>query len=200
MQFALLVVFLFIYTLVYSQPGTVRDTKYFDIKLAGLKIGELKATRTIRDTITVYSLESNVSFWLFVSIQAHHNTETVYYGEKLFSSVSSFKTTKGNFTSSTVWRGGHYQVNVDSYKYQNSDPIYETVDCSIARLYFDEPVNTRKSLADAYGILASVKKVKPGSYEVDGLGNKNKYYYEKGVFIRASMYSKVKNYEVVSQK
>ena len=200
MQFSLLVLFSLLYTFVHSQPVVTGDTKYFDIKLAGLKIGELKATRTINDTITVYTLESDVSFWLFVSVQVHHCSETVYYGEKLFSSISTSKTTKGNFTSTIVWKGGHYQVNVDSYKFQNSDPIHEAVDCSIARFYFDEPINTRKTLADGYGILASVKQVKPGTYEVDGLGNKNKYFYEQGVFKSASMHSKVKNYEVVLQK
>ncbi len=200
MKNILIALFLFIPVFVFCQSRRVCDTKYFDINLAGGKIGELIATRTTLDTITLYSIESNVDFWFIISIHVHHKTETIYHGKKLFSSISTSNTTKGDFNSSTIWKNGHYQVEVDSYKYRNSIPINEDVHFSIARLYFDEPVNTQKSLADGYGILASVNKVKSGNYEVECLGNKNRFFYDHGILIRANLYSKVKNYEVVLRK
>jgi len=199
MRFKLSILFLFITSIAHCQPSSASDVKYFDVRLAGVRIGELKATRIVKDTITVYSLESKVRFWLVVYVEMHHHVETVYHGKNLFSSISVATTNNGTFTSSVVWKDGHYQTKVDSYKYQNSGPIYETVECSIARFYFDEPVNIRRTLADAYGILASVRRVKPGNYEVDGRGNVNTYFYENGVFVRASIYSRVR-YEVVARK
>lgn len=198
MKTYLVIVFLFLVTHGHGQPGSMSNTKYFDIKWAGVKIGELKATRTIKDSITWYWLESNVKLWLVVSIEMQHRIETVYHGNRLFSSNSVSKTNNGTFTSSVAWKNGHYQTNVDSYKYKNSNPIHETLECSIARFYFDEPVNINKTLADAYGTLASVKRVSPGDYEVDSQGNISKYLYENGIFVRASIYSNVR-YEVVAR-
>lgn len=188
---------LFIAAAVNGQSG-VTNVKHFDIKVAGVKIGELRATRTIKDTITAYRLESNVKIWLVVSIEVEHLTETVYHGKNLFSSVSVSRTNNGTYTSSISWKDGHYQTNVDSYKYKNSTPIYEAVQCNIARFYFDEPINIRKTLADAYGTVAPVKKVNPGNYEVEAQGNINHYLYENGSFVKASLYSKVR-YEVIAR-
>ncbi|MDH4089770.1 MAG: hypothetical protein OEV74_16380 [Cyclobacteriaceae bacterium] len=199
MRLILSILFFFIFSCVRSQSESISKTKYFDITLAGVKIGELKATRTVKDTTTIYLLDSNVHFWLILSVALHHHIETVYRGKNLFSSISVSESSNGTFTSSVIWKGGHYQTSVNSYKYKNSDSIYEPVECSIARFYFDEPVNIRKTLADAYGILAAVKKVKPGNYEVEGQGNINKYFYENGEFVRASIFSKVR-YEVVARK
>lgn len=192
------IVFLFLVTHGHSQPGSMSNTKYFDIKWAGVKIGELKATRIIKDSITWYGLESNVKVWLVVSIEMLHRIETVYHGKRLFSSNSVSKTNRGTYTSSVTWKNGHYQTNVDSYKYKNSSPIHETLECSIARFYFDEPLNITKTLADAYGTLASVKRVNAGDYEVDSQGSISKYQYNDGNFVRASI-SNVVRYDVVAR-
>jgi hypothetical protein len=196
MKTYLVIVFLFLVTHGHSQSGSTANTKYFDIKWAGVKIGELKATRIIKDSITWYGLESNVKVWLVVSIEMLHRIETVYHGKRLFSSNSVSKTNRGTYTSSVAWKNGHYQTNVDSYKYKNTSPIHEKLECSIARFYFDEPVNINKTLADAYGTLASVKRVNPGDYEVDSQGSISKYQYKDGSFVRASI-SNVVRYDVV---
>lgn len=198
MKIYAVIIFLFLVTHGHGQPGSESNTKYFDIKWAGVKIGELKATRTIKDSITMYWLDSNVKLWLVVSIEMKHRIETVYHGKKLFSSHSVSITNNGTYTSTVAWKNGHYQTNVDSYKYKNSNPIEEMLECSIARFYFDEPVNIKKTLADAYGTLASVKRVSAGDYEVDSQGNISKYLYEDGSFVRASISNKVR-YEVVAK-
>lgn len=69
----------------HAQPSGISNTKYFDIKIAGVKIGELVATRTRRDTVTSYQLESKVKVWLIVPIEMEHKIETVYHGKNLFS-------------------------------------------------------------------------------------------------------------------
>lgn len=181
-----------------AQSSGISNTKYFDIKIAGVKIGELKATRTIKDTITAYRLESNVKVWLVISVEMEHLTETVYHGAKLFSSTSVSRTNSGTYTSYVTWKDGYYQTLVDSYKYNNSAPIYEVVEFNIARFYFDEPVTIRKTLADSYGTLATIKKVNPGDYEVESHGNVNQYSYKNGSLVSASLFSRIR-YEVVAR-
>ena len=112
--------------------------------------------------------------------------------------VSVSTTNSGTYTSSVTWKDGYYQTHVDSYKYKNSTPIYEMIECNIARFYFDEPVNIRKTLADSYGTLATIKKVNSGNYEVDSHGNVNQYHYKNGSLVSASLFSKIR-YEVVAR-
>jgi hypothetical protein len=198
MRLSFCIFLLIIVQMAQGQPGSVTSIKYFDIRLAGVKIGELKATRTVKDTITAYRLESKVKVWLVVSVEMEHLTETVYHGEKLFTSTSVSRTNSGTYTSSITLKDGYYQTQVDSYKYKNSTPIYEMVECNIARFYFDEPVTIRKTLADSYGTLATIKKVNPGDYEVDSHGNVNQYRYKNGSLVSASLFSKIR-YEVVAR-
>lgn len=182
----------------HAQSAGTTNTRYFDIRIAGVKVGELKATRTITDTVTFYRLESKVKVWLVVSVEMDHKIETVYHGKHLFSSVSVSGTNNGKYTSTIKWKDGYYQIQVDSYQYTNSTPIYELVECNIVRFYFDEPVDIQKTLADSYGTLAVIKKVSPGNYEVESHGSVNHYYYKDGSFIRGSLFSKVR-YEVIAR-
>jgi hypothetical protein len=198
MRFTIYPILIFLVSYAHAQSGSTSNIKYFDIRLAGVKIGELKATRTIKDSVTAYRLESKVKVWLVVSIEMEHQTETVYHGKNLVSSVSVSRANNGTYTSSIAWKDDHYQTQVDSYKYKNSTPIYERIDCNIARFYFDEPVNIRKTLADSYGTLATIKKVNPGNYEVKSHGNINQYRYENGAFVSASLYSRIR-YEVIER-
>ena len=160
MKFIAPILFVFICLNAFCQPGSASETKYFDIKVAGLKIGELKATRVVKDTLTFYTLESKVKIWCVVSVDMHHQIEAVYHGQGLVSSTSISKTNDKIYTSSIIWRDGYYKTNVDSYDYQNTTPIYERIEFNIARFYFDEPVNIRKTLADALGTLTNGKKSK----------------------------------------
>lgn len=73
----------------HCQTDSRNEIRYFDIRFAGIKIGELTATRTARDSITLYSLESVVNLWLAMPIEMHHHIETEYRGKKLFSSISN---------------------------------------------------------------------------------------------------------------
>ena len=193
--------FILLSFIAFSAPGqsaSTTNTKHFDIKIAGVKIGELKAIRTISDTVTTYHLQSKVKMWLVVSIAMEHKIETVYHGKNLFSSVSVSNTNNGTYTSTITWKNGLYQTQVDSYRYKNSTPIYERIECNIARFYFEEPVNIRKTLADSFGTMASITEVSPGNYEVDSHGNVNRYHYKDGLLISASLFSKVR-YEVLAR-
>lgn len=198
MRYLLSLLLAFLAFFSHAQPSGISNTKFFDIKIAGVKIGELVATRTWRDTVTLYQLESKVKVWLIVPIAMEHKIETVYHGKNLFSSLSVSTTNSGTYRSTIIWKGRHYQTHVDSYHYKNSTPIYEQIECNIARFYFEEPVNIPKTLADSFGTMASITEVSPGHYEVDSQGNVNRYHYKDGLFVSASLFSKVR-YEVLAR-
>jgi hypothetical protein len=189
-----------VFLMIAARNVTGAEIKVFDIKLAGIKIGELTAQREVKDSFVYYSLESKVSFWFFSTIKVHHQNNSVYCRGRLVSSQSTSSTNKGNFSSSIVWNKTYYAVKVSSYKYENEAPIHKHIHFNIARFYFDAPEDVTEVLADGYGVLSSVKKKDASTFEADVLGNKNKYYYDKGLLISATMHSKIKNYEIVLRK
>ncbi|MEQ8363419.1 MAG: DUF6134 family protein [Cyclobacteriaceae bacterium] len=172
-------------------------TRNFDIRLAGFKIGELTAHQTkVNDSTTNYNLTSKVSFWLFFQVNVDYAYTSTFLHGQLISSEVKTVTNKGNFISTSKWEKDHYKVEVDAYDYKKDTVLMEPITFNIAKLYFEEPQKGDKIFADGYGILSLAETIDEKSYLVEVLGNKNKYYFEDGLLIRASMDSPIKNYEV----
>lgn len=176
------------------------EVRRFDIELAGMKIGELTATRTRQDTLTHYRVESKVSLWLFVRVNVHHIQTSVYRGNTLLSSTVQTSSNRGDFSASVTWNEKHYDVKVDMYKYNNESVITDPIHFNAMRLFFDEPKDIKKALADSYGLMAPVSFLKNTYYEVDVRGERNKYYYKDGKLYRANMDNAIKNYEIILRK
>ncbi len=183
----------------FSQVKPIEEIKYFDIKLAGLTIGEMKATKKQEDTVIYYTLDSKVKFWFFVTINVEHKTQVLYHNTKLIYSKSTSVSNKGNFTSDIVWNKDKYDVNVNSYDYTNKKSIAKTIEHNVVALYFNEPKTVNKILLDGFGLMTDVTTRKAGLYLIDVLGNKNSFEYKDGKLVQANMYSKFKNYNVVAR-
>jgi hypothetical protein len=183
----------------FSQNATTEDIRYFDIKLAGVSIGEMKATKKQEDTVTYYTLDSKVKFWFFVTVNIEHKTQVLYHNNKLIYSKSTSLSNKGNFTSDIVWNKDKYDVNVNSYDYTNKKSINKPIEHNVVTLYFEEPKTVKKILLDGFGVMTDVTFTKAGLYQVDVIGNKNSFQYKDGRLVLANMYSKFKNYNVVAR-
>lgn len=183
----------------FSQNSTAEDVRHFDIKLAGVSIGEMKATKKREDTTTYYTLDSKVKFWFFVTINIEHKTQVLYHNGKLVYSKSTSVSNKGNFTSNIVWNKDKYDVDVNSYDYMNKKSIRNPIHHNVVTLYFEEPKAVKKILLDGFGLMTEVTTTKTGVYQVDVIGNKNSFTYKDGKLVLANMYSKFKNYNVVAR-
>lgn len=176
------------------------EVRRFDIELAGIKIGELTATRRKIDTLTHYYLESKVSFWLLLRVHVHHIQTAVYHEEKLLYSTVKTRSNRGEFSSSVIWNKKHYAVNASMYKYEHSGKINEDIDFNLLRFFFDEPKNVNLVLADGFGLMVPVSFLKDAYYEVEVHGERNKYFFTGGKLQRASMDGTIKNYEIILRK
>ncbi|MBX2945018.1 MAG: hypothetical protein KF725_04230 [Cyclobacteriaceae bacterium] len=173
------------------------EVKHFSIELAGLKIGELTATRKTIDTLTHYYIESKVSFWLFMKVNVHHVQTAVYHRNKLLSSTVKTRSNRGDFSSSVIWDNRQYVVKVDMYKYKHDGVIGSPINFNVMRFFFDEPTHVSSVLADGNGLMAPVAFVKKSYYEVNVRGERNKYFFKEGKLQRAVMDNSIKNYEIV---
>lgn len=179
------------------QSGMVlgqEEVKY-DISVAGISIGEMTAVKKKVGQKTYYDIKSEVSFWFFGKINLDYLVKAEYLEKQLIMADAQSKTNRGDFRTLIQWDKDHYNVDAKNYKYENNKPIGKPLYFSSAVFFFEEPLNTREFMAEGYGLVATIKKVKD-YYEADVNGNKNKYYYVNGILDKAVMYSPIKNYVV----
>lgn len=180
-----------------SIPGHSEvEKRIYDITAAGIRIGEMVATRETKDNYTWYTLHSKVSFWFFVRVSVDYAVTSVYKNNHLITSTVVTTSNKGNFKSSVRWKDDHYNVDVDGYKYKNNTSIKDSIEYNSARLYFEYPSGITTILADNYGIMVPADNIEENVYSVNVQGNKNRYFFQRGKIFRAIMHHPVKNFEV----
>jgi len=175
--------------------GAIEKREY-DITAAGIRIGEMTATRERIENQTWYTLHSEVSFWFFVRVKVVYSVKSLYQNNQLIKSTVDTHSNRGDFKSTVTWNEDHYDVRVEGYKYTNEVPLKEPISYSSARIYFDYPYSVSNILADNYGIMVPVDKTEKDVLTVTVQGNKNRFYFESGRIIRAVMHHPIKNFEI----
>jgi hypothetical protein len=175
--------------------GAIEKREY-DITAAGIRIGEMTATRERIENQTWYTLHSEVSFWFFVRVKVVYSVKSVYQNNQLITTTVDTHSNKGDFKSTVTWNKDHYDVRVEGYKYKNEVSIKAPISYSSARIYFEYPHSVSSILADNYGLMVPVDKNEKDVLTVTVQGNKNRFYFEGGKIIRAVMHHPIKNFEI----
>ena len=179
----------------YANRAQAQETRTYQVSVAGISIGEMKAHKNHQGEETRYRIESEVSFWFFGRISVDYFINTRYKGEHLVHSESATSSNRGDFASSIVWQGDHYDITATSYKYEKDTVINHLMDFSSAKFYFEEPTEVNIFMAENFGMPSPVRKLKD-YYEVNVNGNKNRFYYKNGKLDYAVMESPIKNYVI----
>lgn len=172
-----------------------QEKREFDITVAGISIGDMTTSKTVNDDMTFYNVKSQVSFWFFGWISLDYAMDSEYKGTQLMKINGIYNTNRGGFATTIAWQDDHYMVNTRSYKFENNRPVRKPLYHSSALFFFEEPYGVNESMADNFGLVCLLQKVKD-YYELDVNGDKNKYYYVDGKLDRAIMYSPIKNYVI----
>ena len=177
-------------------PLQAQERHEYEITIAGFSIGGMTATKTMDGDTTTYLLTSNVSLWLFGQISIDYVTDVKYVGDRFIRSSVTSRTNRGNFLSRIWLEGTVYKVDAKSYKYELETVIRESIDYSAVRLFFEEPRERRRMIAENYGVFGTIKALGGSEYETIANENKNKYTYINGKLERAVMHSPIKNYVI----
>jgi hypothetical protein len=197
MQRPSLKILLFLILIFSSSPDLAmgqEEVKY-DVSVAGISIGEMTAVKKKSGQKTFYDVKSEVSFWFFGKINLDYLVKTEYQDKQLMFADVQSKSNRGDFRTLIKWNKDHYQVDAKNYKYDNNTPVRKPLYFSSAVFFFEEPKDVKEFMAEGFGLVSPIRKIKD-YYEVDVNGNKNKYYYVDGVLDKAVMYSPIKNYVV----
>ena len=185
----------FLFFLAQSGYAAIEKREY-DITAAGIRIGEMTATRENIDNQTWYTLHSEVSFWFFVRVKVVYSVKSLYQNNQLMTSTVVTHSNKGDFISTVTWQKDHYDVRVEGYKYKNNVSIKEPIKNNSARLYFEYPQSISSLLADNYGLMVPAENIQKDVCMVTVQGNSNKFYFKSGRIVRAVMHHPIKNFEV----
>lgn len=168
----------------------------YEITLAGFTIGEMEATKMYDEDTAIYLLKSEVSFWLFGRVNVDYMTEVKYHNGQFIQSTVKSNTNRGHFLSK-IWREDEvYEVRANSYKYELETQVHEDINYSAVKLFFEEPMDISKMMAENYGQFCHVTSLGEGLYDTQVEGNKNRYQYENGKMQKAIMQSPIKNYVI----
>jgi len=179
---------------------TTKETASFEIVVLGIKIGSLTAQKTAGADSLLYSVDSRVKFWFFGDVDLKFLTRSHLKGGKITKTYSESKTNRGFFDSKVNWTGAQYQVDSKSYKYANRAPLKGPVLWCSSKLFFQEPSGNEVFLSEVYGVLAPIKKISAGVYEIEVEGNTNQYHYKGGKLEKIVVESPIKNYKVMRVK
>lgn len=173
------------------------ETHRYSIEIAGANVGTMTATRQPQGELTNYTIISDVLVNLLVyKVKIYYKTVVQYRGNKMLSAVVEARTNRGNYASSTVWNGDHYDIKASQYKYERQAVQSANIDYAVANLYFSEPVGRSRVFAEYFGDYFSMTKTPKGSYLARLDDREDEYIYEGGRLTRIIKKNAIKNFVI----
>ena len=179
----------------FSQEKT--ETLRYEIVVLGLKIGELVAEKgpEVNNSQT-YRVESFVKFWFFGNVDLRFLTVSHFQNERIVRTKSESKTNRGDYLSTVQWTGNLYEVDANTYKFENQKPIQGPLTWCSTKLFFQQPSHEDIFLSEVYGLSQKIIQVEPEVYEIKIDGNTNRYFYKSGILEKIVIENPIKNYQV----
>jgi hypothetical protein len=172
------------------------ETAKYEILVLGIKIGNMTAQKMSAGDSARYTVDSQVKFWFFGDVEVKLLTRAHFSGGKIAKTFSESKTNRGNFSSKVNWKGAQYAVDAKSYKYSSNAALKGPLMWCSSKLFFHEPTGQELFLSEVYGVVAPIKKISPGVYEVQVEGNINRYHYQGGKLTKIVVQNTIKDYQV----
>ncbi|MVM38808.1 hypothetical protein GO730_16770 [Spirosoma sp. HMF3257] len=172
------------------------ETHHYAIEIAGIRVGTMTAVRQPQaDNQTIYTLISDVKVNLLVyTVKIYYKVINRFEGKKLMLSTVDVHTNRGDFTSRTEWKGDHYDINADQYKYKRQTIETQNIDFSSSLLYFYEPLGRNKVYAEYFGDYFTFSKTAAGTYHAVISDRADDYIYQNGRLVKIVKHNSLKNF------
>lgn len=174
------------------------ETHHYAIDIAGIRVGTMTAVRQVMgNDQTVYTLISDVNVNLLVyTIKIYYKVINRFEGKKMMLSTVDVHTNRGDFTSRTEWKGDHYDISANQYKYKHQAVETQNIDFSSSLLYFYEPLGRNKVYAEYFGDYFTLNRTVSGTYHATIDDRADDYIYQNGRLIKVIKHNSVKNFIV----
>lgn len=174
------------------------ETHHYAIEVAGIRVGTMTAMRqALGEDRTLYTLISDVKVPLLVyTVKIYYKVINRFDGRKLMLSTVEARTNRGNYASRTEWKGDHYDIVANQYKYNHMAVERNNIDFPISSLYFYEPVGRTKLFAEYFGDYFKLNATNPGTYRAMLDNREDEYLYENGRLVKVVKHNTIKNFVV----
>ncbi len=174
------------------------ETRRYAIEVAGLRVGTMTATRqlptpTQPETISTLTSDVQVDI-LFYHLVIYYKVTNYVRGGQLRLSTVEAHTNQGNFSSRTEWKGDHYDIVADQYKYHYKGTETKPIRYTVTDMFFGEPAGQNRAYAEYFGDFFVVKPGKPGRYQATRDGREDEYQYQKGQLVTLIKKNPLKNF------
>ncbi|MFD2571092.1 DUF6134 family protein [Spirosoma soli] len=185
---------IFYASFLFAQPTA--ETHQYAIEVAGIRVGTMTAVRQPQvDNRTTYTLISDVKVSLLVyTVKIYYKVVNQFVGQKLMLSTVDAHTNRGNYASRTEWKGDHYDIVANQYKYKHQAVERNNIDFPISSLYFYEPVGRKRIFAEYFGDYFNVSQTAQGTYRAQLGDRQDDYMYENGRLVKVIKHNSLKNF------
>lgn len=182
-----------------SGLGQVPDstqTRHFVIDIAGIKVGTMTAVRQPKGNQTVlYTIISDVSVNLLVyKVKVYYKLVSLVQQGKLIRSTGDAQTNRGRFLTKTEWKGDHYDIVADQYKYARKATETRPITYILSNVYFGEPVGRNRIYSEYFGDYFTFTSPAKGIYIAHLNDREDEYVYEGGQLVKIIKKNSLKNF------
>ncbi|AWV99269.1 hypothetical protein DJ013_14285 [Arcticibacterium luteifluviistationis] len=168
------------------------QTREYAVKVVGLRVGTIYATKTNLGDSVSYELKSKVDVnFLVYKLKVDYHVHSILSGGKLKRSLVSVESNRGNFLTDTKKSKEGYDVKSVQHEDKVNKKIKGEINSTFASIYFNEPKAKDKVYAEYYADFINITKPSPEYYKGVLNDNVDEYYYKNGELIKLVKKNKI---------
>jgi len=136
-----------------------------------------------------------VNFLVYHLVVYYQVVNRVRAGKLLLSTVQAH-TNQGNFASRTEWKGDHYDIEADQYKYHYRATETQPITYSVTDLFFGEPQGQPRAFAEYFGDYSRLSRGSASHYLAQRDGREDEYHYRNDQLITIIKKNSLKNFVI----
>ncbi len=157
---------------------------HYDIIKGSKVIGSLEAAQSYSGRSSTISIRSFVEYRLLISFSVDFQLNETFNQGILISGDANNTLNGVTQKESTIKRNGEgYVLMIGG----NPNEISESIDYSVAEVYFREPKNEMKAFSQHFGRFLPFEKVDANTYRLDSPDGENLYTYNNGVCVKVEI-------------
>ncbi|MDN3693793.1 hypothetical protein QWZ06_16585 [Chryseobacterium tructae] len=143
-------------------------------------IGNIRVERSLKNDITEYLFESRAKVKILYSIEIYDKMG-VTFKQNILQQAKLYRTMNGKLkvNNTATWNGSFYNL---SDKDGANGFLQQSISCSTASLYFNEPGNLKSVFSEKFQKMVPIQKIDSKRYRINlPNGNTTTYTYSSGI-------------------
>lgn len=171
---------------------------YFDVVHNTKVIGNLKATRTIKDSKTYYHSSTTIKTRIIKKIRVNYKYVVIFDAGLLEkSAVHITVNEKPHAETFTRWEETNYQIMKND---KEEKTIKDSISYATVQLYFKEPLDISTCYSEQDGSFNTIIAIGNHSYKkINSKGKENIYYYETGILKKIIVDGGIIKFEIIAK-